>query len=194
MKSRNVIHHPNYDGNTFSTVEDEIESLRGFANPGGTAPVVDSGLFYDVSEGEGGYWTPSDGLEFSGTNFRMTANQRLVAIVFDIDGGGAEPDTGVRAFIRVPFSGTITSVVALADQTGSIVCDIWKDTYANFPPTNDDSVTASAPVTISSGVKSEDTTLTGWTTSFSAGDIFACNVDSVSTITHAVIIMQVMKT
>jgi hypothetical protein len=193
MKSRSVVHHPNYDGDQYSTVEDEIETLRGFANPGGEAPLADSGLFYDVSEGAGGYWTPTNGLEFNGTNLRMTANQRSSAIVFDIDGGGAEPETGVRAFIQVPFSGTITSVVAIADQTGSIVCDIWKDTYANFPPTDDDSITASSPVTISDGVKSEDTTLTDWTTAFSAGDIFVCNVDSVTTITHVAIIMHVTK-
>jgi hypothetical protein len=193
MKSRNVTHHPGYDGDQFSTVEDEIEDLKA-ATPTLSDPGADSGVFWDESENEPGYWTPSNGLEFNGTNLRMTANQRAAAIVFDIDGGGAEPDTGLRCFIQVPFSGTITAARAMADQTGSIVCDIWKDTYANFPPTNADSITASAPVTISAGVKSEDTTLSGWTTSFSAGDILACNVDSVSTITHAVIELLVTKT
>jgi hypothetical protein len=28
MKSRNVTHYPNYDGDQFSTVEDEIENLK----------------------------------------------------------------------------------------------------------------------------------------------------------------------
>jgi hypothetical protein len=194
MKSRNITHHPNYDGAQFSTVEDEIETLRGLAHPGGVAPSVDSGLFYDVSKPGGEYFTPTSGIEFSGTNLRLTANARAAAIVFDLDGGGAEPDTGLRAWIQVPFSGTITAVRAMADQTGSIVCDIWKDTFANFPPSDADSITASAPVTISAGVKSEDTTLTGWTTAFSAGDILACNIDSVSTITHAVIELLVSKT
>lgn len=193
MKSRSITHHPGYDGDKFSTVEDEIEDLRD-ATPTLADAGSDSGVFWDESENRAAYWTPSSGLEFSGTNLRMTANQRAVVIVFDIDGGGAEPDTGLRCFVQMPFSGTITAARALADQTGSIVCDIWKDTYANFPPTDADSITASAPVTISSGVKSEDTTLTGWATTFSAGDIFACNVDSVSTITHAVIMLLVTKT
>lgn len=50
MKSRQVVHHPNYDGDNFSTVEDEIEQLRSAvaalaavldANPVGFASVGD---------------------------------------------------------------------------------------------------------------------------------------------------------
>lgn len=92
------------------------------------------------------------------------------------------PTTGIKGDMQVPFACTITAARLFADQTGSIVVDIWKDTYANFPPTNDDSITASAPPTLSSAVKSEDTTLTGWTTSISAGDILRFNIDSVATV------------
>jgi len=81
----------------------------------------------------------------------------------------------------------------LADQTGSIVVDIWKDSYANFPPTDADSITASAPPTISSAQKSQDSTLTGWTTSISAGDILAFNVDSCSTIARVTLSLKVEK-
>jgi len=82
----------------------------------------------------------------------------------------------------------------LADQSGSIVVDIWKDTYANFPPTDADSITASAPPTISSAQKSQDSTLTGWTKSISSGDILAFNVDSCATITRVTISLKVEKT
>lgn len=114
-------------------------------------------------------------------------------ICFDIDGGGTEPDTGLRCWARAPFAGTIISARALADQTGSVVIDIWKDTYGNFPPTNADSITASAPVTISAGVKSENTALTGWTTEIAEGDILAANIDSISTITHVLVELVVAK-
>ncbi|GAI37997.1 unnamed protein product [marine sediment metagenome] len=80
-----------------------------------------------------------------------------------------------------------------ADQTGSIVVDIWKDTYANFPPTDADSITASAPPTISTAQKSQDSTLAGWTTSIAAGDILAFNVDSCTTITRVTISLKVAK-
>lgn len=106
------------------------------------------------------------------------------AIGLTIDGGGSAITTGIKADISVPFACTITGVRLLADQSGSIVVDIWKDTYANYPPTVADTITASAIPTISTATKSEDTTLTGWTTSVSAGDTLRFNVNSVTTITR----------
>jgi hypothetical protein len=82
----------------------------------------------------------------------------------------------------------------LADQSGSIVVDVWKDTYANYPPTNADTITASAKPTISSATKSQDATLSGWTTSVAAGDILAFNVDSVTSIQRVTISLRVTKT
>jgi hypothetical protein len=70
----------------------------------------------------------------------------------------------------------------LADQSGSIVVDIWEDTYANYPPTDADSITASAVPTITTAVKSQDSTLTGWTTAIVGGSTLRYNVDSVTTI------------
>jgi hypothetical protein len=120
--------------------------------------------------------------------------EEYTTIPFIIDGGGYEITTGEKGHLQVDFDGEIVGVTALADQSGSIVVDIWKDTYANFPPTNDDSITASAPVTISSAQKSEDTTLTGWTKTFSAGDAFAFNVDSCTTIERVLISLKVKRT
>lgn len=116
------------------------------------------------------------------------------SITFIIDGGGQAITTGVKGYLEIPFACTVTQATALADQTGSIVVDIWKDTYANYPPTDADSITASAPVTISAGIKSQDTTLTGWTTSLAAGDILGWNVDSVATITRVTISLRAVKT
>lgn len=116
------------------------------------------------------------------------------AIVFIIDGGGSTITTGQKGHIRVPFACTINRVTMLADQSGSIVVDIWKDTYANFPPADADSITASAPPTISGAQKSEDSTLSGWTTSIAADDILAFNVDSVSTIERVALNLKVTKT
>jgi len=82
----------------------------------------------------------------------------------------------------------------VADQSGSIVIDIWKDTYDNFPPTDADSITASAPPTLSSAQKSTDTTLTGWTTTFAAGDLLAFNVDSVTDIERATLSLKIRRT
>jgi len=78
--------------------------------------------------------------------------------------------------------------------SGDIVVDIWKDSYADFPPVDADSITASTPPTLSSADKSQDTTLTGWTTALSAGDVLRFNVDSVATITQATLYLALTRT
>lgn len=118
------------------------------------------------------------------------------AISVVIDGGGSTITTGIKGDVIVPYGCTITSYTAVADQSGSIVVDIWKDTYANFPPTDADSITASAPVTLSSATKATDSTLTGWGTgkNITAGDILRFNVDSVTSITRLTISIAVTRT
>lgn len=134
--------------------------------------------------------TSSIGVTVQGYN----ADLPIVEIAFVIDGGGAAIATGIKGFVEVPFNCQIDRVALLADQAGSIVVDIWKDAYANYPPSDADSITASAPPTISSSVKSEDATLTGWTKVISAGDILAFNVDSVSAIQLVTVSLKVTKT
>ncbi len=121
-------------------------------------------------------------------------NVKIATLTFVIDGGGAAITTGLKGFLEIPFACTITRATLLADQSGSIVVDIWKDSYANFPPTNADSITASAKSTISSTTKSQDATLTGWTTAIAAGDILAFNVDSATSIQRVTISLRVTKT
>jgi hypothetical protein len=125
---------------------------------------------------------------------RIAANIKNASLTFIIDGGGSAITTGQKGHLEIPFACTIKQVTLLADQSGSIVVDIWKDTYANFPPIDADSITASAPPTISSAQKSQDSTLTGWTKSISSGDILAFNVDSCATITRVTISLEVEKT
>lgn len=118
----------------------------------------------------------------------------VIDVTFIIDGGGSVITTGVKGDIYFDFGCTINQVTLLADQSGSIVIDIWKDTYANYPPTVADTITASAKPTLSSAAKSQDSTLTGWTTSISAGQSLRFNVDSITTCTRVAIILKVTRT
>lgn len=116
-------------------------------------------------------------------------------ISWTIDGGGSVLSTGNKsAFVMMPYSGNITAAYLLADQSGSVVVDIWKDTYANFPPTVADTITAAAKPTLSGAQKDKDTTLSGWTKAFSTEDIYEINIDSVATITKLVILLKTEKT
>jgi len=114
-------------------------------------------------------------------------------LVFFIDGGGSAITTGIKGGIRVPFKCEIVSVSMLTDQSGSIVVDIWKDTYENYPPTDADTITASAPPTITSSNKVTDSTLTDWTKGIAEGDFLMFNVDSITTVTWASIVLKVKR-
>jgi hypothetical protein len=114
--------------------------------------------------------------------------------LFQVFNDGAALTTGIKGDVVIPFNATITEWSLLADQSGSVVVDIWKDTYGNYPPTSGDSITASAKPSISSGNKGQSSTLTGWTTAIAAGDILRFNVDSVSTIQRLSINLKVSRT
>lgn len=127
---------------------------------------------------------------FTNVKTRIEKNEDR-CISFVIDGGGSAIETGEKGHVEIPFKCEIQRVTLLADQSGSIVVDVWKDTYANFPPTVADTITASAKPTLSSAQKSQDATLTGWTKTINAGDILAFNVDSVATIERVTVSLYI---
>jgi len=109
---------------------------------------------------------------------------------FVIDGGGAAITIGEKGHVEIPFKCDIARVRLLGDKTGSIQVDIWKDTYDNFPPTDADSITGSSVPAISSAQKYEDSSLSGWITGISAGDILAFYVDLCSDITRCTVALK----
>jgi hypothetical protein len=60
------------------------------------------------------------------------------------DTGVSAITTGIKGDVVVDFACAINSVTLLADQSGSIVVNLCKDSYANFPPVVGDKITASA--------------------------------------------------
>lgn len=138
--------------------------------------------------------TQPDFSDLTGTasSSQLPSNQKLGAVGTVIDGGGAVINTGQKGYILCPYSGTITSATLIADQSGSCVIDVWKAAYPTIP-TVSNSIVASDPPTLSSSQKSQDTTLTGWTTSVSAGDVIGFNVNSASTITRVMLELGITK-
>lgn len=107
------------------------------------------------------------------------------ALEWVIDGGGIAISARTWGTLKVPFACTITSATMEADQSGSIIIDVWKCTFAQYAPptipTVANSICGSARPTISAATKSSDTSLTGWTTSLAAGDILTFVVPSTPT-------------
>lgn len=118
-------------------------------------------------------------------------------IPFILDGGGSVIPTGIHGGLYISFPFKIIEVTMgstdAATTSGSIVVDIWADSYANFPPTVADTITASAKPTITTGIKSQDSTLTGWTVTQTAGRWIYYNVDSVTSLKRVAIILKCIR-
>jgi hypothetical protein len=117
-------------------------------------------------------------------------------ISFIIDGGGSAITTGIKGDLIIDFSCTINSWTLLADQSGAIKIDVWRDVYGSYPPTDADSLTnAHEPEIAASGVSAQDTNLADWTsTAIVAGDVLRFNVDSCATITRCLLSLKVTRT
>ena len=98
--------------------------------------------------------------------------------------------TGVKLYLEVPFACTITGWTLVADASGDIVIDVWKDTYANFPPTVADTIAGTEKPTLSAAQKNQDLTLTTWTTAIAAGDVLGFNVDSAATVKQVTLTLR----
>jgi hypothetical protein len=140
--------------------------------------------------------TIGSGLSITGTVLATTAaagGTATIACLFD--GMGAAPTAGAKKpWVLVPFAHTITVSYIFADVSGSAVIDVWRDTYANFPPTVADTITASAKPTLSGAIKATDATLTGWSTTGAANDVYMFNLDSVATCTVVGVQLTVTRT
>jgi len=110
-----------------------------------------------------------------------------------VSSGAIAVDT--KGWLRVYEKCKLVSWTLLADTSGAIKIDVWKDTYENFPPTDSDSIcNGHEPEISASGIKAEDTDLSDWTTQIvNAGDILMFNVDSCTSITHIVLLFKTIK-
>ena len=156
-----------------------------------------TGAVQVTSAGTAGYPLVSGG---AGVDPSFSSNAGIRSIAIIIGDGTNAITTAMKAMVCVPYGCTIIGhdLVSLdstaAAVTGSIVLDVWKDTYANWPPTNADSITASAKPTLSSASKTTDSTLTGWTTGITAGDYLVVEVESVTTCKQVILTLKVRTT
>jgi hypothetical protein len=115
--------------------------------------------------------------------------QRGIAIQIGSIGAG-EIGTGVALHLEVPFSCTITGWTLIGDASGSIVIDVWKAPFADFPPLVADSIAGTEKPTLAAAQTNQDLNLTTWDVDVDAGDVLAFNVDSCSGIEQAVLSLR----
>jgi hypothetical protein len=109
-----------------------------------------------------------------------------------IDGGFTPITVGSKGYVTMPYGGIITGWDILSRTSGSIQIDLKKGSYSTFPTTT--SITSTNYISITSGYKNTDITLTGWGITFSQGDIYEFTVISASTLTNVNIVVRTNKT
>lgn len=120
----------------------------------------------------------------------LPTNVKTKQINFTANNNGTALTTSFEAETAVEYDGTIIAVTLAADQSGSIQLDIQACARSSYPASLA-SIVASAPPTLSSAAQSQDTTLTGWTTTVTADSIYRFIISSVSTITRVNCVLTV---
>jgi len=107
---------------------------------------------------------------------------KILLASFGIDGGGSVISTGGLGVFPIAGSAcTITRVDSSGSPSGSATMDIWK--AAGAIPTGSDKISGSSPATLSSSQLGLNSSLSGWTTSVSIGDVWGASVATATTVT-----------
>ena len=105
-----------------------------------------------------------------------------------IDSGSLPMQVGDKGKLTIDVTGVIENIRVLSDQTGDIVLDIGKASFADYP--NFNSITAAQRVQLSNSNKYFDDVLNNWTTTITAGDILRFDVISVNNIRRLLISLK----
>ena len=105
-----------------------------------------------------------------------------------IDSGSLPMQTGDKGKLTIDVTGVIEQIRVLSDQTGDIVFEIEKCTFADYP--NFTSITNSASVQLTNTDKYFDDVLNNWTSTITAGEILRFNVISVNNIRRLLISLK----
>ena len=105
-----------------------------------------------------------------------------------IDSGSLPMQPGDKGKLTIDVTGLIENIRVLSDQTGDIVLEIEKCTFADYP--NFTSITGGARVQLTNSDKYFDDVLNNWTTTIGAGDILRFTVVSVNNIRRLLISLK----
>jgi len=115
----------------------------------------------------------------------------IFTINFVIDGGGSTITTGIKGTITIDFNCEVLEWAVTADQSGDIVVDVNRSTFAGYPTTA--SIAGTELPTIITSTKGEDRTITTWST-INTGDVLEFEVDSITTIQRVTVSIVCRKT
>jgi hypothetical protein len=100
----------------------------------------------------------------------------ILSMLFD--GGGSAIVAPITRYLYMPFNATITGYALLADVSGSVTVDVWKEPVSGYPPLVANSITGGNPMTLASAQSGVVTNIPSWTTTILAGDVLAFNLSA----------------
>jgi hypothetical protein len=121
----------------------------------------------------------------------VTTNIKTFSIGAVFDGGGALPTVDTKSYVLCPNSGTLSKSSIFADITGSAQITVYRNSSSSYPPST--SIVGSLPPSLSGQNFNQYPSLTGWSTSVTAGDIFGFKLDSVTGCTRITVQIECIK-
>ena len=113
-----------------------------------------------------------------------TTNQNLRSVSAVFDGGGSALSGTTSRCSQINYAGTINKVTVIADVSGTATVDVRTVAYGSYTgPSSASTITASDTPALSSAIKYQDSTLSGWTTSLAANTVVCFVLSSPSTVT-----------
>lgn len=103
-------------------------------------------------------------------------------VAFDpiLDSGDIGLVPGLKVQLEVPARMRLQQWTLFAEETGSIVIDIWRAPFAMLPLTLADSITGATPPTLVTSQFARSNDLAGWDIDLAPGDILGFSILSVS--------------
>lgn len=146
-----------------------------------------SGSFVVISSSYSPFPTSSDALQAYG--LVNTGLDRYKNVSLTVNAGSSTVTSGVKGIITVPFNGQVLGWSVITNQSGSIVFDIYKDSFTNFtyPGSAINTITGTNKPQLSGSYKNESFNVTSWNTTLNKYDVLTVNVDSVSGINVAIV-------
>lgn len=170
--------------------------MTGFGATGPTGPSGGGGPT-GPSGGPTGPTGPTSGPTGPTGTTGATGPSQICDLEFVINGGGVAITTGMKGYLTVDFACTIQQVTMLNDQSATAAVDLFVTTFASFaPPTHPavgDKITSSTPPSTTAAEKSQNSTLSGWTTALAAGSIIGFNVNSNDNATFITIAIKALR-
>lgn len=125
-------------------------------------------------------------------NLGQLSNTQKVSFGFGADGSGGTLLVGTPTYLVMDHSGTITQWDIVGNTAGTAIFDIWKSTNQTLP-TVANTIVASAKPTVGSASYATSIGLTGWGVTYSAGDIYGFNIDSIAAFTKVNLSLRANK-